>query len=394
MYRRIAALVLALAAVWLVQAGARADEEGFSIAGGIFDGKLRVTVYYDGAYGKVSACIVTVKFDPGQLELTGEPEIRGGYAVTTVNGNVLHTVYSAESEGGGLEAAVFDFQEVKGADTSGASVQVDVEQAVAETAVPRVMSKSIDYSSAPALSKEATLTTLKPSAGELVPGFSPDIREYKMSVPYEVDVLDFEMEASAGARAGVNRRNLGSGGSDTVFRITVTAEDGVTKSGYTVTVHRGEYVRPTAKPSATPGATATPKPGSTPKPTATPKPSATPKATATPKPSATPKPTRTPKPTGTPKPSERPEGAGSGPDDGTSGGTGDWNDEGIQIIKAEKKKITLWDRVAALGSVFAFIIISVVVVSVIYERVSTMRMNELKGKPKKPDKSGKDKKDK
>lgn len=389
MYRRIAALVFALAVVWLVRAGASADEEGFSIAGGIFDGKLRVTVYYDGAYGKVSACIVTLKFDSGQLELTGEPEIRGGYAVTTEKSNVLHTVYSAESEGGGLEAAVFNFREVKGADTSGASVQVEVEQAVAETAVPRVESKSIDYDSAPALSREATLTTLKPSAGELVPGFSPDIREYKMSVPYEVEELDFEMETSAGARAGVNRRKLGSGGSDTVFRITVTAEDGVTKSGYTVTVHRGEYVRPTAKPSATP------KPGETPKPSAAPKASATPKATAmpkpsgTPKPTAAPKPTRTPKPTGTPRPTERPEGAGSGPDDGTSGGTGDWNDEGIQVIKVEKKKITLWDRVAALGSVFAFIIISVVVVSVIYERVSTMRMNELKGKPGKPKKKDK-----
>ena len=43
-----------------------------------------------------------------------------------------------------------------------------------------------------------------------------------------------------GATYRVNRKNLGAGGSDTLFRITVTAEDGETKNEYQVTVHRQE----------------------------------------------------------------------------------------------------------------------------------------------------------
>ena len=52
--------------------------------------------------------------------------------------------------------------------------------------------------------------------------------------------MTFDAEASEGAGYRVNRKNLGAGGSDTLFTITVTAEDGETKNIYQVTVHRGE----------------------------------------------------------------------------------------------------------------------------------------------------------
>ena len=48
-------------------------------------------------------------------------------------------------------------------------------------------------------------------------------------MPFEVTTMTFTAEAPEGATYRVNRKNLGAGGSDTLFRITVTAEDGETK---------------------------------------------------------------------------------------------------------------------------------------------------------------------
>ena len=52
--------------------------------------------------------------------------------------------------------------------------------------------------------------------------------------------MTFTAEVPEGAAYRVNRKNLGAGGSDTVFEITVTAADGETRQVYTVTVHRSE----------------------------------------------------------------------------------------------------------------------------------------------------------
>ena len=52
--------------------------------------------------------------------------------------------------------------------------------------------------------------------------------------------MSFTAQAAEGARFWVNRKNLGSGGSDTLFKITVTAADEETKLVYEVTVHRSE----------------------------------------------------------------------------------------------------------------------------------------------------------
>lgn len=175
-----------------------------------------------------------------------------------------------------------------------------MEQVAAQEEVPELPPVKVEYEGQPRPDSEAKLLTLKPDNGELEPEFSPEITEYEVSVPYEVEELNFGMSASAGAKVSVNRRKLGSGGSDTLFRLTVTAEDGVTKQVYMVNVHRGEYAAPTPKPTATPGPVKTPKPAATPKAAAetvnTPKPSASPKAEKTPGPSPTPKAAKTPVP--------------------------------------------------------------------------------------------------
>ncbi len=165
----------------------------------------------------------------------------------------------------------------------------------------------LEYLPPPLPSSQAELLSLVPSSGQLSPAFSPDITHYALTVPFAVTSLSYSAEVSQGASFSINRKNLGAGGSYTLFHIQVTAEDGVTQQLYTVNVYREPKPTPSPLPSPTPKPTNTPKPSATPKPTRTPKPSATPKPTNTPKPSATPKPTNTPKPSATPKPTNTPK---------------------------------------------------------------------------------------
>ena len=58
-----------------------------------------------------------------------------------------------------------------------------------------------------------------------------------------------------GASYRVNRKNLGAGGSSTLFTLTVTAEDGTAKRIYQVTVYRQEKAA-----AASPSPTRTPSP--------------------------------------------------------------------------------------------------------------------------------------
>ena len=81
---------------------------------------------------------------------------------------------------------------------------------------------------------------MTPATGNLTPAFDPEIYQYNLTVPFEVTTMTFTAEVPEGAAYRVNRKNLGAGGSDTVFEITVTAADGETRQVYTVTVHRSE----------------------------------------------------------------------------------------------------------------------------------------------------------
>ena len=102
----------------------------------------------------------------------------------------------------------------------------------------------------PALSDDARLLSLTPASGTLTPAFDPDRLEYTLTVPFEVTTMTFTAEPVEGAAYRVNRKNLGAGGSDTVFEITVTAADGETKRVYEVTVHRSEKVSSSSSSSS------------------------------------------------------------------------------------------------------------------------------------------------
>jgi hypothetical protein len=91
-------------------------------------------------------------------------------------------------------------------------------------------------------SNDATLKSLKTSAGTLTPAFNANTTEYTVAVGNDVASLTVTGEANhaaavLGPATGVVTKNL-SVGSANVFAITVTAEDGTTAKTYTVTVTR------------------------------------------------------------------------------------------------------------------------------------------------------------
>lgn len=270
---------------------------------------VQMLLSYDGSWGDISALLVEI---PSGLAWTATDSrfLQDGYTFDYSEGGVSRWLYT-QREGKGLSAGEVlsvDLRLSSEASEEPAELRVDIRQIVLADGMEQSgVVIRLPYQTLPQASSEATLQRLQPSQGTLTPEFSPDVTEYQMTVPFSVTEISYELQACEGAKYSVNRKNLGAGGSDTRFEITVTAADGRTKRVYGITVHREEKTPPPPTPTPTPRLSPTPRPTATPKPTKTPKPTATPKATKTPKPTATPKPTKTPKPTATPKATKTPK---------------------------------------------------------------------------------------
>ena len=93
---------------------------------------------------------------------------------------------------------------------------------------------------APDSSDDTTLKTLAVSSGTLSPSFAAEFTEYTVEVDYSVTDITITAETNhAGATlSGVGTHPLAVG--ENRFTATVTAEDGVTKLNYTVTVFRAQ----------------------------------------------------------------------------------------------------------------------------------------------------------
>lgn len=312
MRRFAAGFLLVLIALLLWTDSAEAAQTGFHAELSVEESKpgekVQLQVGYRGEQKPLKACLIRVNFDPDVLRYVrvDSPEITQGYLVTDSAGDSVQSVFSFRQESGSLEFT-YTFQVQEGAPAGQVGVDVEIEQieTLEGEAEPQRFHLWFRVPQPP--SSEANILQLQPAYGQLEPAFSPGITDYWVSVPYSVQEMDFKVKTSEGARAVLNRKNLGAGGSDTPFLFTVTAADNVTRRTYTVTVHREEKAAPEPTASPTPKPTNTPRPTVTPKPTHTPKPTNTPKPTATPKPTTTPKPTNTPKPTATPKPSKTPK---------------------------------------------------------------------------------------
>lgn len=93
----------------------------------------------------------------------------------------------------------------------------------------------------------AVLGTLAIDQGTLTPEFNPDTAEYSVTVPYSVENIKITVSGPATANVTINGQSVGYSAEagpfdlavgENTFTIEVTAQDGVTKKVYTLTVTR------------------------------------------------------------------------------------------------------------------------------------------------------------
>ncbi len=210
---------------------------------------VEVSLPYDGTLGPVAAFRVQVEYDPEALEYLrpsfGET-VAMGTTTTVADDGLIQSVFTASDGDSCLtqweETITYQFRVREEAVGGLQSISVSVFEIASPDAhfLGNDRSETLQFTIPDPPSSDARLYSLQPETGELDPTFSPDCLSYFVTVPYDVTTMTFQAEAAEGAIFRVNRKNLGSSGSDTVFQITVTAEDGETKLIYQVTVHREE----------------------------------------------------------------------------------------------------------------------------------------------------------
>lgn len=87
------------------------------------------------------------------------------------------------------------------------------------------------------LSRDASLSELTPSTGQLSPAFSPEITEYAVYVPYETAKISLSATAKDSKALGVTQPDASLKEGDNLLTVTCTAEDAATRD-YTVHVVR------------------------------------------------------------------------------------------------------------------------------------------------------------
>ena len=246
------AVSLACWTVLLFLWGFAAQAAGFSPSLSVEEGEpgdvVEVTIPYDGSWGEIAAFRVDVEFDPEVFQFVrfqSSEAVTQGTVTTLESSGKVAGVYTAPGDGPYMtegESITLRFRVMEEAPSGSCFLYVSLYEIA--TPEPEPVSENVDVSLSfrvpEPLSSDARLLSLVPDHGTLEPDFDPDQFVYYVTVPYEVDTMTFIAEPVAGALCRVNRKNLGAGGSDTIFTITVTAEDGETKNIYQVTVHRQE----------------------------------------------------------------------------------------------------------------------------------------------------------
>ena len=213
---------------------------------------VEVLLPYDGSWGDIAAFRVDVEYDPQVFEYVryqGSDAVSQGTVTVREEEGKVEGVFTASGSGPCFtqgEYLTLRFRVMEEAPAGSGLLFVSLYEI--SSPGPELVWESVDISLTFRVpeppSSDARLLSLVPDNGVLDPVFDPDCFSYRVTVPYEVETMTFLAEPAAGALCRVNRKNLGSGGSDTVFTITVTAEDGKTKNVYQVVVHRLEKEEP------------------------------------------------------------------------------------------------------------------------------------------------------
>lgn len=181
-----------------------------------------------------------LSYDKNQLELTGTSQkIGNGWAVefgdntfVAYDNNLAKPINS--------NTALFTVSfKVKSSVAVGTTVKVSYTEVAATDGSSESSIGTVTYSAtiaAPA-STDNNLKSLTVTNATISPAFSADTTSYTAEVPFSVSKLDVKAEANdSKAKVSVNSPNL-TPGSTTKVTVTVTAENGSTKT-YTISVKR------------------------------------------------------------------------------------------------------------------------------------------------------------
>lgn len=240
--------VLALALLWGGSVRAASFSASLSVEEGRPGTLVEARFFYNGTLSGVAALRIRLEYDPEVLrfqEVQYGDQLEKGEAATKNEDGVLSTVVTLPGEETSLDIGdllVCSFLVRRDAPLEKTLLRASVFQVVDGNSEPvqEGMETELALQVLPPPSTDARLLSLVPETGQLTPAFHPEVLEYRLSVPFEVTSMTFAAQPATGASCRVNRESLGAGGSDTLFRITVTAEDGETQRVYQVTVHRQE----------------------------------------------------------------------------------------------------------------------------------------------------------
>ncbi len=231
----------------------RAEAAGisFSGAGSLREGE-RVTVTFSLSGSNILAVEANLDYDSSHLTLEDVSQEIGGGWVMDSNGSKIvlrdTTLNNPINSGTSLFSATF---RVDSGTPAGTSVWASVSSVVVSDGDSDISLGSASWGAdilAP-LSGNNYLSYITCSNGTLEPAFSPDIREYSMTVPYEVDSLGLDWGRDSGSSWVDVSGNSLSVGANTVS-LTVTAENGNTRTYYI-------YVTREQDPDYVPGTDAT-----------------------------------------------------------------------------------------------------------------------------------------
>jgi len=213
----------------------------------VYEGqKLEIILSFTGLTEPAACFDMTVEFDDKRLELkkvTPRGEISGGELYFHTVGSTAYLVYT-DKEGGKSpvrngEAVSLTYQVKEGALAGEASFAFQC-AAIGDSRAGMLgmASARCTVMVTPPPSGNAMLSRLVPSAGRLVPGFTPENFTYSLEVGAAVDRVGMSLKtAHPGAAAKVNRESLNGKGKSTRLIVTVSAPDG-SKQKYTITVLR------------------------------------------------------------------------------------------------------------------------------------------------------------
>ena len=184
----------------------------------------------------------SVSFDSSQLTLQSYTQKIGGSWVVEFSGN--NFVFYDNSMASPIDSKKVIFTatfKVNSGVAEGTAITVQAKGVTLSDGKQDMSAGSPSYkvTVAPPLSGNCNLASLSVSDGKLSPAFSAGQTEYSVSVPYSVSPLKVSAEAEhAGAEVSVGKTNL-EAGETTKVKITVTAENGTTKT-YTIKAFRAQ----------------------------------------------------------------------------------------------------------------------------------------------------------